>query len=366
MIDYDFIDQYIINSRGLNLANNLTTATRVNIYYHENCLDGACSAALLLHMLHKSCSDKPETPPVYFYCPVNYGKPFPMETIESPDTICVMVDFSDTPEVLDQINQNCKGLLVIDHHKSAVENILKYQETNTPGFGYVLGSKDHSGASLVHELFYDQLNMADTLDVIKSVVDHCRIHDTWRHNGVPTDPSFGFSTAIYSACEDADKAKASWQMVDLLLDMFNKAYVLTHADEVQSVANKTRLPNIEGWCNIGLRMLKFKEQEAEHYVRNGKLHFLQQGEKLYEFLSVQAPYRAVSLTGTVGYNKYPLADFVAIYEDKPESEDYVISLRSRKGGADVSEVARFYGGGGHAGAAGFKVSKAIWDEILSK
>jgi len=35
------------------------------------------------------------------------------------------------------------------------------------------------------------------------------------------------------------------------------------------------------------------------------------------------------------------------------------SLRSRKDGEDVSEIAKKYGGGGHPGAAGFKLT---WEE----
>jgi nanoRNase/pAp phosphatase (c-di-AMP/oligoRNAs hydrolase) len=37
---------------------------------------------------------------------------------------------------------------------------------------------------------------------------------------------------------------------------------------------------------------------------------------------------------------------------------YVYSLRSRHG-FDVSELAKKFGGGGHAGAAGFTVSKMV-------
>lgn len=38
------------------------------------------------------------------------------------------------------------------------------------------------------------------------------------------------------------------------------------------------------------------------------------------------------------------------------SDGIVFSLRSREGGADVSEIAKAYGGGGHRNASGFRVS----------
>lgn len=44
--------------------------------------------------------------------------------------------------------------------------------------------------------------------------------------------------------------------------------------------------------------------------------------------------------------------------------DVRVSLRSRKGGADVSAVARRYGGGGHANAAGFTTSLVKFTEMF--
>jgi nanoRNase/pAp phosphatase (c-di-AMP/oligoRNAs hydrolase) len=40
--------------------------------------------------------------------------------------------------------------------------------------------------------------------------------------------------------------------------------------------------------------------------------------------------------------------------------DAIVSLRSRYGGVDVSTIAKAYGGGGHAMAAGFRMPIAAW------
>lgn len=45
--------------------------------------------------------------------------------------------------------------------------------------------------------------------------------------------------------------------------------------------------------------------------------------------------------------------FSASYFDTPEGRKF--SLRSKEGGMDVSEIAKRFGGGGHARAAGFQV-----------
>ena len=351
MIKYDQIEDYIINNRALQVIKELNVADRAVVYYHQNCMDGSCSAALMAHLLKENKVNN------VTFVPVNYNGEFPMDTVDE-FALCFMVDFSVPVEVLEQIEEKSNGLLIIDHHKSAVEAILSYQETATPKFGYILGGVNHSGASLVYEIFYSQLRLATKNNAIEKIVTHCRNHDTWRHNGIITDPSYGFTTAIYGMCEDPDKNIASENMRNVLVGFFEP-------EETEDYSSKF-LMQIEGYSNIGLQMLKFKDLEAKAYVASGKHCILQQGERIYNFFAVKAPYRAASMVGTTGYMEHPHTNFVAIYEDKPDSEDYVISLRTRKGGVDVSEVAKFYEGGGHASAAGFKIKKEVWDAIVNR
>ena len=351
MIKYDQIEDYIINNRALKLLLELNGANKAIVYYHENCMDGSCSAALMSQVLYRKKLEQIQ------FVPVNYGREFPMESVDE-NALCFMVDFSTPVEVLEQIEAKSKGLLIIDHHKSAVEAILQYQETETPNFGYILAGTNHSGASLIHEVLIKQLNLVRNTSTMERIVDHCRIHDTWRHNGVITDPSYGFVTAAYGACEDQDKIKASDNMRKLIDNFFCAG----RANDDNTYVHH----QLEGFSNIGLQMLKLKDLEAKAYVAAGKHCVLQQDKRFYNFFVVKAPYRATSMVGTTGYTEHPHTNFVAIYENKPDSEDYVISLRARKGGVDVSEVAKFYGGGGHASAAGFKIKKEVWDAIVNQ
>lgn len=354
MIKYDQIEDYIINNRALQIIHKLGFAEKAVVYYHQNCMDGSCSAALMKILLKERCVSNTE------FVPVNYNTEFPMDTVDE-SAICLMVDFSVPVEVLEQIQAKSVGLLIIDHHKSAVEAILKYQETETPKFGYILGGTNHSGASLVYEIFYNQLQLTYKSNAMEKIVSHCYYHDLWRHNGVITDPSYGFVTAVYGLCEDSDKNTASENIRNFFVEFFEyKDY-----QDDKDYSSKF-LMQIEGYSNIGLQMLKFKDLEAKAYVASGKHCILQQGERIYNFFAVKAPYRAASMVGTTGYMEHPHTNFVAIYEDKPDSEDYVISLRARKGGVDVSEVAKFYEGGGHASAAGFKIKKEVWDAIVNR
>ena len=54
----------------------------------------------------------------------------------------------------------------------------------------------------------------------------------------------------------------------------------------------------------------------------------------------------------------PEADFLMTEDDLDQvAEGRVFGLRATDEGVDVSEVAKLYGGGGHAKAAGFKVPR---------
>lgn len=58
--------------------------------------------------------------------------------------------------------------------------------------------------------------------------------------------------------------------------------------------------------------------------------------------------------------KYPEADFTI----KVNPASGTISLRSREGKADVSEIAKFFGGGGHARASGVKLDTILYKKCL--
>ncbi|MBR4768743.1 MAG: bifunctional oligoribonuclease/PAP phosphatase NrnA, partial [Lachnospiraceae bacterium] len=66
--------------------------------------------------------------------------------------------------------------------------------------------------------------------------------------------------------------------------------------------------------------------------------------------------------GIVNQLRYTKGVEVAIFMHETEPMEYKVSLRSR-GTIDVSEIAKFYGGGGHARAAGFTMHGTFHDII---
>ena len=70
------------------------------------------------------------------------------------------------------------------------------------------------------------------------------------------------------------------------------------------------------------------------------------------FVDVNCPVN-VSEIGEALLEEYPEVDFARIYFDVPDSGTRVVSLRSRKGGFNVADLAKELGGGGHQPAAGY-------------
>jgi oligoribonuclease NrnB/cAMP/cGMP phosphodiesterase (DHH superfamily) len=73
-----------------------------------------------------------------------------------------------------------------------------------------------------------------------------------------------------------------------------------------------------------------------------------------EVWAANLPY---TLTSDAGHLMAQGEPFAACYWDTPEGR--VFSLRSTDDGADVSEIAKAYGGGGHRNAAGFRLPHGV-------
>jgi oligoribonuclease NrnB/cAMP/cGMP phosphodiesterase (DHH superfamily) len=67
---------------------------------------------------------------------------------------------------------------------------------------------------------------------------------------------------------------------------------------------------------------------------------------------------------TVPSQKLYLCDYAMIWRYDEKCKKYCVSLRSRKGGIDVQEIAKKYNGGGHINAAGFETDNMNFLEII--
>jgi len=256
------------------------------VLYHADCIDGFGAAWAIWRHLG----------PEARYLPVVHGDPPP--DVSGRDV--VIVDFSYPRNLLLEMADRAASLEVVDHHKSARENL--------EGLDFCTFDMDHSGAVMAWQHFH-----ADT--PVPPILLHVEDKDLWRWK-VPGSAEitcalrgYPFDFVRWSTWAD------DWEKWEGLLHREGQAILRYQAGVAENaVARATEIVL------------------AGYRVRSANTPILQ--SEVAGILSKDRPFGVAWYQ--VGGRRY-------------------YSLRSRDGGEDVADVARQFGGGGHARAAGFSV-----------
>jgi len=263
--------------------------------YHGNCADGFGAA----WVVRKALGD------IEFHAG-KYNSPPPDVTGKD----VVMVDFSYKRPVLLAMAEQANSILIIDHHKTAIEDLVDLPANVTTQFAL-----DHSGAMLTWHHFFPEQEPP-------TLLRHIEDRDLWRFALPGTRQiqasvfSFPYNFAVWDALMTA--------RMDAL-GVEGQAIERKHFKDIRELLVETTREMVI--CG--------------HRVPVANL-----------------PYTMSSDAGAELAKGRP---FAACYFDTPGGR--VFSLRSSNEGEDVSEVAKQYGGGGHRNAAGFRVSFAQAQEF---
>lgn len=266
----------------------------IQVWYHANCYDGFGAA----WAVHRAIGD------AAIYVPCSYGRPPP--NYSHVDDIYI-VDFSFPRETLIEIKNNSNKLVVLDHHKTAEEDLK--------GLDFCTFDMDRSGAGMAWDYFHPNKERP-------RLINHIEDRDLWRF-------SLEGSKEVHAYLCSKPFDFIEWANVN---------YKLTyHCDSVYE-AGETLLEN--------------KEIEVEKICKKAWLRSIAGYEVPIVNTSVHW-----SEVGHYLLDNYPDAKFAAsftVYEDV-----VMWSLRGSDG-FDVSAIAKAYGGGGHAGAAGFRLTEGLY------
>lgn len=271
----------------------MTTEHSVCVLYHANCPDGFGAA----FAAWKHFGD------AAVYLPVAYGQPLPDGL--AGKTVYI-VDFSYPRAELLALQRHTQHLSVFDHHTSA--------QADLGDLPFAVFDMDKSGAGLTWEAFHGL--------PLPRMIAYIQDRDLWR-------------------------------------------WALPNSREV-SLWQWTQPRHFQAW-DLAYHVLETQEG-FERAVGEGKAirryadMLVQEQARRMEWRRVDTPavgyvvpvVNATTLFSEVGDSlcqQHPAAPFVAYYFDR-EDQKRQWGLRSR-GGFDCSVVAKAYGGGGHAGAAGF-------------
>lgn len=281
--------------------------------YHGNCADGFGAAWAVWKRWGSSVE----------FVPGVYGKAPPDVTGKR----VLMVDFSYKRDVLEQMGAVAKDITILDHHKTAQadletfaifnpvnsDNIDLILKSTQPGLGNIRAEFDmnRSGAVMTWEFCHRR---APVPRLLKYVQDR----DLWKF-----DLSFSREIAAYvfshpydfrvwaEMAEDAEGVE-----LQSMIEQGGAIERKHHKDIAELLAQTTRPMMIGGQTVLVANLPYTMASDAAGKLAEGR-------------------------------------PFGACYFDRPDAR--VFSLRSRGDGADVSEIAKAYGGGGHKNAAGFQM-----------
>lgn len=270
---------------------NATQKGRVVVLYHARCPDGFGAALVAWFAFREEAK----------YIPVAYGEKLP----EIADgAVVYIVDFSYSRAVLAELAARMVGVMVIDHHKTA-EAELASAWADKPENLHLIFDMGKSGAVLAWDHFYGDVQ--DTPLLLAYVQDR----DLWRWR-------MPHSRAVSAGLALLPRDFKAWaQYLNNVEPLKQKGWIVLEA------TNRA----VKGICS--------------------------------SWFEVRLGGHGVPCVNTASYHSecceelarmFPEAPFVACYVDTGAGRKW--SLRSGPD-FDVGALAKSFGGGGHAQAAGF-------------
>ena len=275
--------------------------TRPLVIYHGNCADGF-SAAWCFWRKYRDGAD---------YVAGVYQQ-------EPPDVTgreVYLVDFSYKSAVVEKMLAAANSVTLIDHHKTAIDDLrpLRVEQVGygQETFGWYC-DLERSGATLAWDYLFPN-------EPRPLLLGHIEDRDLWRFK-LPGTREIQANVFSYEySFELWDKLMSADQVELLKMTVAGAAIERKHHKDVAELVKVCKRPMEIGGHVVPVASLPYT-------LVSDAAHLMAQGEP-----------------------------FAACYWDSEEGRTF--GLRATDEGLDVSEVAKMYGGGGHAKAAGFKVPR---------
>lgn len=276
------------------------------VIYHGNCADGF-SAAWCFWRKYGAEAD---------YVAGVYQQDPPDVT----GRFVYLVDFSYKRAVVEKMFEKAACIALLDHHKTAIEDLQPlFAQVQSDEMAYGLDKRavwfcdlNRSGATLAWDYLFPN-------EPRPLLLGHIEDRDLWRFK-LPNTREIQANVFSYEyTFEQWDRLMAADQVELLKMTVAGAAIERKHHKDIAELIGVCQRRMVIGGHDVPVASLPYT-------LVSDAAHKMAQGEP-----------------------------FAACYWDTTEGR--IFGLRSTEGGLDVSEVAKQYGGGGHAKAAGFKVPR---------
>jgi hypothetical protein len=287
----------------------------MKVFYHKVDLDGWCSAAIIKQKY-------PEAELI----PFTYGDDVPFVENE----ILYFVDISIPQEEFYRLSQRNNKIIWIDHHISAINNHKLWIENDFEFLTPVLNDKK-AACELTWEYIYPDVEMPEPVRLLG-------LYDSFRHKGTPDEKRvLYFQYRARSFVNSPETIPVAWVFAG------NK-------DENEHMKD-IRHNIIEESIRNGKIIYEYLCMEAQSTYKNGySVYFHHPHEEKFICFNVN---RFNPINFGIDYHKDGYDGVMCFWW---QDNCWNVSLYNDNGETDVSEIAKIHGGGGHKGAAGFKMT----------
>jgi uncharacterized protein len=300
------------------------------VCYHGNCDDGFCAAWIAWQTVGER-GDK------LLYVPCFYGAPLPLDVFVGKNVL--FVDFS--PKLADIGAMFAGGaepasVVILDHHKTAMAALEPFTFTACGGAHNFAGLR-----SDLNGMFSDlcELNRPPVLAFFDMEKSGARIALEFFGN----DCGSGVAPMV-ALIEDRDLWR--FKLGDNTKNF--SAALRSYAQHFGIWDNISYC--IEETIQIGVHISRAHSKNVTEFCKQAYFDTTLFGESIP---MVNVPYHYASDCAHELLKLYPKAPFVAAWFVRGDKK-VQWSLRSEDHRADVSEIAKRFGGGGHRNAAGFE------------
>lgn len=280
------------------------------IFCHKNCFDGSASAVLLKHY---SQYQNGTTPTIVEYWHEQDEKMYQFPDVNNKHVI--IVDFSFTRNVLLHLRSICASLYVIDHHRSAQDELNN--------LSFCTFDMNRSACQIVYDMLYDNQQPESR----PSWINYIGNRDLWRFD---TNDETDFFTT----------------------NLFYRTTYQSHLKVVEEIS--TYNPRqIHGCLQMGQTQKNFQScMEHKSIQAAKKCKFMMPDQKTIYDVYVSDDYKNRSNIGSA-LSARSDCDFAVMYKFDLFRNQWHISLRGKEHKTSCLDVAKQFGGGGHQCAAAF-------------
>ena len=310
---------------------------KFTIFAHSHCTDGLVAASIMKYSLQMKHNIEPE---VIF---VSYGKE--QEAIDKAnidyETTIYCVDFSFNRELTLELCKKAKLVYVLDHHKTANENLHDLKTHYNFNFIYDV---EKSGASIVNDFCRTHLSIGENIkltqqNIINQIVAMVEDRDLWKFK---LKDSKEFAEYVFAYVEPNDIKK----MTEILF--------------------KYNFDNLKEICQMGETIMHYKNNLIKKKLDSyAPIYFHVDNKKLLIINETQPD--LVSQLGNELCKKYdvPICLYKISGSESSSELSVALSFRSMDHLDPVDVVARLFNGGGHRNAAGGECSLDRFIDLLN-